>query len=102
MPDSPDPLLPGGALSLPVLLDQRAVKRCHILLPDTPKPTSAISYQGRFYGYVRFFLDLESAQRAADRLINRGNMVVFTQVARGFVLWVYEAEAQLATKSLLR
>lgn len=102
MPDSLDPLLPGAAIALPVLVEQRLVKGCHIYLPDTPKPMSAISYEGRFYSYVRFFADLASAQRAGERLVARGNTVVFTQVAKGFVLWVYEAEAQLASKPVVR
>lgn len=102
MPDSLDPLLSGAAISLPILVEQRLVKRCHIYLPDMLKPVSAISYQGRFYSYVRFFADLASAQRAGARLAAKGDTVVFTQVAKGFVLWVYEAEAHLASKPVVR
>lgn len=103
MLDSSDPFfLAESAATSPAILDQRLVKRCHIQLPDMPKPMSAIYYQGYFYSYVRFFASLEAAQRAAMRLITKGNTVVFTQVAKGLVLWVLEAEAQVASKPVVR
>lgn len=86
----------------PAILDQRLIRRCHIQLPDMPKPMSAIYYQGGFYSYVRFFASLEAAQKASERLVARGNTVVFTQVAKGLVLWVLEVEAELATKPVVR
>ncbi|MBD2098110.1 hypothetical protein H6F90_23855 [Trichocoleus sp. FACHB-591] len=103
MLDSSDPLFmaESAATSL-AILDQRLVKRCHIQLPDMPNPMSAIFYQGCFYSYVRFFPSLETAQKAAGRLLTKGNAVVFTQVAKGLVLWVLEAEAQLASKPVVR
>ena len=91
-----------SAVASPAILDQRLVRRCHIQLPDLSKPMSAIYYQGRFYSYVRFFTSLEAAQKAAERLVARGNTVVFTQVAKGLVLWVLEVEAELATKPVVR
>jgi hypothetical protein len=103
MLDSSDPFfLAESAAISPTILDQGVVKRCHIQLPDMPKPMSAIYYQGCFYSYVRFFTSLEAAQRAANRLVARGNAVVFTQVVKGLVLWVLEAEAQLASKPVVR
>jgi hypothetical protein len=80
--------------SAPLILEQKAVKRCHIYLPDTPKPVSAILYKGQFYSYVKFFPSSEAAQRAAERLILRGNPVILTRIAKGLVLWVLELEAQ--------
>lgn len=79
------------------LLPQRLVKCCHVQLPDTPKPTSAIVYQGRFYAYVKRFPTLEAAQRGAQRLVQRGNAVVLTQIPKGAVVWVLELDAQPVT-----
>lgn len=94
MPYSPD--------SAPIILDPKTVQRCHIYLPDTPKPTSAIAYQGQFYSYVKHFPTAELAQRAANRLLLRGNSIVFTQVSKGLVLWVLETEAYPASKHLIQ
>ncbi|MBF2029393.1 MAG: hypothetical protein IGS48_21975 [Oscillatoriales cyanobacterium C42_A2020_001] len=93
MPQAPSPSNP-----IPIL-DGRTVKNCHIVLPDVPKPTSAIWYANRFYGFVRAYTDMDAAQRAAERLITRGNPVVLTQVRRGLILWVFEPDAQLARTS---
>jgi hypothetical protein len=78
---------------------QKAVERCHIILPDTPKPTSAICFEGQFYAYVRFFPSVEAARRKASLMAERGNAVILTRVPKGLVLWVHEPEAQLAAKS---
>jgi hypothetical protein len=80
------------------IFSQKVLERCHVLLPDTPRPTSAVFYDGYYYGYVKFFPTVEAARRAADRLINRGNKVILTRVPKGLVLWVLEPEAQLVAK----
>jgi hypothetical protein len=82
----------------PVFL-QKLVKRCHIVLPDVPTPIGAILHEGKLYAYVKFFPNIEAAQRGAQRLIEKGNLVILTRVAKGLVLWVYEPEAKLAKTS---
>jgi hypothetical protein len=79
-----------------IIVDRRSVKTCHIYLPNEPKPISAIAYNGHLYGYVRFYADLDAAQRAADRLVQRGNAAVLTKTVKGLVLWVIEPDARLA------
>lgn len=81
---------------MPTILPRDAVKTCHILLPDTPRPIGAIAYEGSYYSYVKFYPTLEAAQRGSNRLIERGNGVVLTQVRKGLVLWVLEPDARLA------
>jgi ribosomal protein L2 len=90
---------PNTRANFPVVLMSNAVKRCHIVLPDLIAPVSAIFYQEQYYSYVKFFPTLEAAQRGANRLIEKGNKVLLTQIPKGFVVWVYELEAKLATKS---
>lgn len=80
------------------IFSQKVVERCHILLPDTPKATSAILFEGRFYAYVRFFPTVELARQKAALMTQRGNTVILTRVPKGLVLWVYEPEAVLARK----
>jgi hypothetical protein len=87
----------GSTHPLPVL-QRQAYKTCHIQLPDTPEPISAIVYANQFYSYVRFYSSLEATQRASERLIRLGNQVVLTQVPKGLVLWVFEPDAQLVSK----
>lgn len=78
------------------LVDRHLVQTCHIQIPGEPKPVSAIAYDNRLYSYVRFYSDLDSALRGAERLIARGNRTVLTRVPKGLVLWVFEADAQVA------
>lgn len=78
------------------IVDRRLVRTCHITLPDTPKPISAIAYNNKLFSYVKFYPTLEAAQRASARMIKHGNQAVLTQVPRGLVLWVLEPDAQLA------
>lgn len=73
---------------------QKLVDRCHILLPDESKPTSAIYYDGQFYAYVKFFSTTEAARQKAELMARRGNSVILTRVSKGLVLWVLEPDAQ--------
>lgn len=99
MANESSPSLHGDIASpLPPILDSKQVKNCHICLPDTPRPIGAIQFGGHFYSYVKFFSDLDAAQRGAGRLMQRGNVVVLTRVTKGLVLWVLEPDAQLAAK----
>jgi len=91
-------LQPDSTLAIPILA-QKSADRCHVLLPDSATPTSAILCNGDFYVYVKFFPTLESAHRGANRLIDRGNAVMLTRIPKGLVLWVLEREAQLIQKS---
>ncbi len=81
-----------------VVLAQKLVLKCHIVLPDTPRPMSAIFYGGHYYAYVRFYSAVEAAQRGAMRLLEKGNRIVLTRVPKGLVLWVLEPDAKLAKK----
>jgi hypothetical protein len=86
----------GKAAPAVVLLNRKDVRTCHIVLPDEPKPISAIRYQNKFYSYLKFYPSTEPAQRAAGRLIEKGEAVVLTQIPKGLILWVFEPDAQLA------
>lgn len=81
------------------IFSQKLVERCHVMLPDFAKPVGAIAYEGQYYIYVKFFANVEAAQRGAARLIGKGNEVILTRAPKGLVLWVHESEAVLATKS---
>lgn len=80
------------------IFSQKLVERCHVILPDTIEPIGAIAYEGHYYAYVKFFSTVESAQRGAERLIEKGNAVILTRIPKGLVLWVYEPDAKLARK----
>lgn len=77
---------------------QKLVERCHILLPGVSRPMSAIIYDNQYYAYVKFFSQVEGAQRGAWRLRQKGNRVLLTRVPKGLVLWVFEPDAQRVNK----
>jgi hypothetical protein len=83
---------------IPVFL-QKLVERCHIRLPDTSRPTSAIYYDGQYYAFVKLFPTLEVARQKARLLTQRGNTVLLTRVPKGLVLWVHEPDAQPVSKA---
>jgi UDP-N-acetylmuramoylalanine-D-glutamate ligase len=72
---------------------QKAVDRCHVMLPGESRSTSAICYEEQFYAYVRFFSNVEAAHQKALLMSQRGNTVVLTRVPKGLVLWVLEPDA---------
>lgn len=76
------------------IFSQKLVDCCHIRLPDTPKPTSAIYYESRYYSFVKLFPTVETARQKAALMTQRGHLVLLTRVPKGLVLWVYEADAQ--------
>jgi hypothetical protein len=80
------------------IFSQKLVDRCHVVLPDSPQPTSAIYYEGQYYAFVKFFPTVEIAQQKAALMTQRGNAVLLTRVAKGLVLWVHEPDAQLAQR----
>jgi hypothetical protein len=89
-----------GSLPEPTpILFQKVVDKCHVLLPDTPRPTSAIIFEDQFYVFVKFFPTVEAARRAAQRMTDRGNTVVLTRIPKGLVLWVLEPDARLVGAS---
>ncbi|MDX2098921.1 MAG: hypothetical protein SFW36_14185 [Leptolyngbyaceae cyanobacterium bins.59] len=88
--------IPPSANSMLLLLEQKSVIRCHILLPDAPRPIGAIFYQGHFYSYIKFYESEEAALKGAGRLSERGDHVLLTRIPKGIVLWGLEPDAQLA------
>lgn len=89
---------PSNPIEPTPIFAQKLVDRCHVLLPDTSKPSSAIFFEGRYYVYVRFFPSVEAARQKAALMSKRGNLVILTRVPKGLVLWVYEPDARLAQK----
>lgn len=83
------------------IFSQKLVDRCHVILPDTPKPTSAIYYDGQYYAYVKCFPTVEIARRKAELMTQRGNTVLLTRIPKGLVLWVLELDAQPIGKTFL-
>jgi hypothetical protein len=78
------------------IFSQKAVERCHILLPNMPTPLGAIHYEGEYYIFVRVFPTVEIAQHKAELMRQRGNSVLLTRIPKGLVLWVLEPDAELA------
>ncbi len=79
---------------IPIVM-QKVTDRCHVILPGTAKPTSAIIFDDKFYIFVKFFPFDAVARRKADLMVSRGNQVVLTRVPKGLVLWTLELDAEL-------
>jgi hypothetical protein len=86
---------------IPILM-QKVMDRCHVALPGTAKPTSAIAFEEKFYVYVKFFVSDAIARQKAEMMVSRGNQVVLTRVPKGMVLWVQESDAQLVKRRVNR
>lgn len=84
------------------IFSQKLVDRCHVILPDTPKPIGAIAYEGQYYVYVRCFPTVEIARRKAEMMSQRGNTVLLTRTPKGLVLWVLELDARPIGKTFFR
>ncbi|MCU0523615.1 MAG: hypothetical protein MUF72_02200 [Elainella sp. Prado103] len=95
------PVLPTNTLQMEPtpIFSQKLVDRCHVLLPGSTTPTSAIHYEGQYYAYVKFFPSIEIARQKADLMAQRGNTVLLTRIPKGLVLWVLEPDARPAQKT---
>ena len=71
-----------------------SLQRCHILVPDEPKPMGAVVYNAGYYSYVMAYTNEAAAQRGARRLLQKGNRVVLTTTPRRLILWVLEPDAK--------
>ncbi|NEQ96555.1 MAG: hypothetical protein F6K30_07505 [Cyanothece sp. SIO2G6] len=81
--------------ALPIL-PMREVKRCHVSVPDLPKPIAAVVHNDKYYSYLMAYADKAAAQRGAQRLLKKGDQVLLTTTPRRLILWVHEPEAQKA------
>jgi hypothetical protein len=86
---------------IPILM-QRVMDRCHVMLPGTSKPTSAVMFEDGFYVYVKIFASDAIARQKAEMMMSRGNQVILTRVPRGLVLWVLEPDAELVKRRITR
>ncbi|MGK7891598.1 MAG: hypothetical protein AB4042_19895 [Leptolyngbyaceae cyanobacterium] len=77
-------------------LPMKEVTRCHVQLPDMPKPVGAVIHHDSYYSYVMAYADEAAAHRGARRLKQKGNKVLLTTTPRRLILWVQEPEAQKA------
>jgi hypothetical protein len=84
------------------IFSQKAVERCHVVLPSMLEPVSAIHYEGQYYIYVKFFPTADIAQQKAGLMRQRGNSVLLTRIPKGLVLWVLEVDAKVMQKKAER
>lgn len=104
VPSSKKPSLSsGGSISSPIaapckfLFSREQLVFCHIQLPDLPERISAIAHGG---SYFSIFKPVESAQAMLALLIklgSKGNDLAITQAGQRYIVWVYEADAMLAS-----
>lgn len=91
------PLKTSSKELIPIVM-QKVTDRCHVVLPGTTKPTSAITFDDKFYIFVKFFPSDAVARQKADLMVSRGNQVVLTRVPKGLVLWTLETDAELVNR----
>lgn len=91
------PLQTNSQKLIPIVM-QKVTDRCHVVLPGTAKPTSAITFDDNFYIFVKFFPSDAIARHKADLMVSRGNQVVLTRVPKGLVLWTLESDAELVNR----
>ncbi|HEY9763547.1 MAG TPA: hypothetical protein V6D07_13535 [Trichocoleus sp.] len=78
------------------LVDRKSYIPCHISVPDTAQRLPAIALDGRFYSFFRVIQEPQKALAVATRLGKRDDEVAMTITKRGYILWVYEAQASYA------
>ncbi len=71
----------------------------HISLPDVPDRLSAIGHEGRYYSLFRTVSSAQDALKLCVKASIKGNEVAITQAGDRYILWVYEADAVLASSN---
>ncbi|MDX2096725.1 MAG: hypothetical protein SFW36_03030 [Leptolyngbyaceae cyanobacterium bins.59] len=95
------PPLPEDTTLTPLVLEANAVKRCHVQVPDLPRPVAAIAYRKQFYSYVKSFPENEAAEKAARRLLAKGDSVILIPSPKGMALWAWEPDAEPVRKKAI-
>jgi hypothetical protein len=86
-------------LAFPILTDRRRYHTCFVDLPGEDKPVAAIEVIGKYYSYARFATTEEKAFETTMRLLDKHRLSLITQVPKGYVVWMFEPDAQLAAKN---
>jgi hypothetical protein len=79
-----------------ILVDRQQYQPCHIQLPSSDRRLAAILFDGHYYSLFKAIEDLQQALPIVRRLSYRGDEVAITKTAKGFGLWILEAEAHLS------
>ncbi|MBW4691128.1 MAG: hypothetical protein KME27_05100 [Lyngbya sp. HA4199-MV5] len=78
----------------PLLLTSREqYQTCRIALPKVPERMLAILFDEQYYRFVRLTSDRDQALRMAQRLNQRSETAVVTEVGDRYALWALEPEA---------
>lgn len=78
-----------------VLKSPSEYRRCQIWVPDLTDPLAAINVGDKYYSLLKVVPDEQKAVELAERLVKRGDNVVLTATAKGYAIWVWEAQAYL-------
>ena len=69
---------------------------CHIYLPDEQQRLPAIALDGNFYSFFRSLQDATKTLSILRKLSAKGEQTVMTPNKRGYAIWVYESDAEMA------
>jgi hypothetical protein len=78
-----------------VLISRQQYLTCHIKVNDVDLPIAAIAIGKDFYSYFRIIPKSHEVFKFILRLSYRGDRFVVTLAPKGYVLWLYEPQAQM-------
>ncbi len=76
-----------------VLTERSEYQSRHIRIPESDDIVAAIAVAGQYYSFFRVEKRWGIALQMAERLHDRGDDVVITQIPKGFAIWVLESDA---------
>ncbi|MBD2093159.1 hypothetical protein H6F67_25265 [Microcoleus sp. FACHB-1515] len=80
---------------LEILTNSNRYETCRIQVPNTDRRFFAILVNGEYYRLFRARKTKEKAIEMADRLRERGDRVMITEMSQGHALWIWEPQAYI-------
>lgn len=90
---SPLPSIGWQSASPLVLSLREQYETCRVSLPDVTERVLAILFDGQYYRFVKLANDREQALRVAQRLDQRGETTVITDLGDRYAIWALEPDA---------
>ncbi|WP_199336732.1 hypothetical protein [Oscillatoria sp. FACHB-1407] len=82
------------AIAPKIIESRQQYRSCHIHVPHSEQRLPAIFFNNAYYSFFKVEKDKNRAVELSIRLHRRGETTIITNVSRGYVIWIEEAEAK--------
>lgn len=85
-----------------ILISREQYFSCHISVPEVEKPLAAIQIGDTYYSFFTAVADSRRVLGIAVKLSYLGDTIAITKIAKGYAVWVLEADTHLLNSQFPR